>query len=143
MRHMAGHFAASRLTLRDLIDWMLTCQALHDSVDWGRVQDISTEFGMTGFVSAINDIIEQRFGISIPLRFTHDTDIANKVEHDIVYGNVDICSVDGVQRLLWKLRRWNVLAWKRQLVYSDSPLSLMLASLSSHVEKPRSILHKM
>ncbi len=37
LRHMACHFAASRITLRDLFDWTLTCRALNDKVDWGRV----------------------------------------------------------------------------------------------------------
>lgn len=142
LRHMAGHFAAARITLRDLVDWTLTCRALHDKVDWGMVQDTVTEYGMEDFAAAIGDIAEQRFSISTPLRFTHDSVAVEKVEHDIVFGSVDNSTADGINRLLWKLRRWRSLAWKRRMVYNDSPTELWLASLTSHTMKPQSILHK-
>lgn len=142
LRHMAGHFAAARITLRDLVDWILTCRALHDKVDWGKVQDTVTEYGMDGFVAAIGDIAEQRFGVDTPLRFTHDSSAVENVEHDMVYGSVDNSNADGINRLLWKLRRWRALDWKRRMVYSDGPTVLWLASLTSHTMKPQSILHK-
>ena len=142
LRHMAGHFAAARITLRDLVDWTLTCRALHDKVDWGKVQDTVSEYGMEDFAAAIGDIAEQRFSISTPLRFTHDSVAVEKVEHDIVFGSVDNSTADGINRLLWKLRRWRSLAWKRRMVYNDSPTELWLASLTSHTMKPQSILHK-
>ena len=142
LRHMAGHFAAARITLRDLVDWTLTYRALHDKVDWGKVQDTVTEYGMEDFAAAIGDIAEQRFSISTPLRFTHDSVAVEKVEHDIVFGSVDNSTADGINRLLWKLRRWRSLAWKRRMVYNDSPTELWLASLTSHTMKPQSILHK-
>ena len=73
LRHMAGHFAASRITLRDLVDWTLTCQALHDKVDWDKVNSVVKDFGMTEFVSVLNTIAEQRLGHSITLPLSHST----------------------------------------------------------------------
>ena len=32
-----GHFAAGRITLRDVTDWALTCKALGDKIDWSAV----------------------------------------------------------------------------------------------------------
>lgn len=142
LRHMAGHFAAARITLRDLVDWALTCRALSDWVDWGRVQDIVTEYGMAPFVSALDDIAERRLGYSIPVRLVHDDDAVEKVERDMVYGSMDSSKADGIKRLIWKSRRWRAMAWKRGMVYSDSPMALWFSSLSSHAEKPQSFLHK-
>ena len=145
LRHMACHFAASRITLRDLFDWTLTCRALNDKVDWGRVQDIATEYGMSSFVRALSIVAEHQLGISMPLQLSNGPDdIADRdlFERDIVYGSVEDHAADGIGRLGWKFRRWNALAWKRRMVYSDSSLSLWLASLTSHTMKPQSFLHK-
>ena len=143
LRHMACHFAAARITLRDLTDWVLTCSALKESVDWGRVHDVATEYGMVPFVSALNDIAEWHLGYMSPLRFTHDSDAVEAMERDIVYGSVDDKEGDGMERLGWKLRRWRSLAWKRRMVYNDGTASLLLSSLTSHALKPHSIMHKM
>lgn len=147
LRHMACHFASSRITLRELTDWALTCRALQGEVDWKRVQQSVDDYGMRPFASALNLIAERQLGIVLPLQNDNNPDIlANtaSLERDIVYGSpeTDDKNTDGLGRLTWKMHRWNALAWKRKMVYSDSPSSLMLASLTSHAEKPRSILHK-
>ena len=138
LRHMACHFAASRITLRDLVDWALTCRALADKVDWQLVKKAIEDFGMTDFVAALNTIVENRLGTQSPsLSATQSL-----MEHDIVYGSVDDSDADGPSRLGWKLHRWHALAWKRKMVYNDSALSLYLTALTAHSMKPHSILHK-
>lgn len=139
LRHMAGHFAASRITLRDLVDWTLTCMALKDKADWTLVEKTIKDYGMTDFVDALDAIVKNR--LETPSH-THPAATQSLVEHDIVYGSVDDHASDGPSRLFWKLRRWRALAWKRKMVYNDSPLLLWLASLGSHATKPHSILHK-
>ena len=138
LRHMACHFAASRITLRDVADWTLTCRALADKVDWQLVKKAIEDFGMTDFVAALNTIVENRLGTQSP---SHSS-IQSLMEHDIVYGSVDDGDADGPSRLGWKLHRWHALAWKRKMVYNDSALSLYLTALTAHSMKPHSILHK-
>lgn len=142
LRHMAGHFAASRITLRDLVDWTLTCHALADKVDWETVQNAIEEYGMLEFAASLNSIASRRFGIQPPCNLTGNTASLSLVEHDIVYGTMDDHSGNGIGRLGWKLRRWRALGWKRKMVYNDNSLRLMLSSLTSHTMKPQSILHK-
>lgn len=154
---MACHFAASRITLRDLVDWALTCQALEDKADWTLVEKTIEDYGMTEFVAALNTIAEQRLGFSISQRLEVlwcavgladksrclDVSLVHKIEHDLVYGSKEADNkADGWERLGWKLRRWQALAWKRRMVFNDSPLRLLLSSFTSHIEKPQSILHK-
>ena len=45
--------------------------------------------------------------------------------------------------MVWKMRRWEALKWKRKMVYNDSNFRLWFASLTAHAAKPRSITHKM
>ena len=157
LRHMACHFASSRITLRDLVDWTLTCRVLQDKVDWPVVDRTASGYGMAEFVSALNTIAEQRLGTQPPshpvtqspshldsMSRCLDVSMSQKLERDLVYGSpeTDDKNTDGLARLVWKQRRWNALAWKRKMVFNDSPATLWFASLTSHAEKPRSILHK-
>ena len=147
LRHMAGHFASSRITLRDLVDWYLTCRTLDDRVDWGDVQKTIKNYGMERFAKALCHIVERRFGYKIPLDFAigrHDDEDESKVEHDIVYGDsvtVDK-GLDGIDRLTWKFRRHHAMGWKRNMVFRDPALALFLSNITSHAERPYSILHK-
>ena len=146
LRHLAGHFAASRITLRDLVDWALTCRALRDKADWPLVQTTAAQYGMEPFARLLCSIAERRFGIQPPESFKGtpvDSEEVDRMEHDILYGTVNDLPVDGPARLGWKIRRWKALGWKRRLVYNDPDFSLWLASLTSHAAKPHSILHKM
>ncbi len=148
LRHMACHFASSRITMRDLADWALTCRALQDKADWQMVGKVIVEYGMTVFAAFLNDISEKRLGMAIPTTSATHTPLPTTlyplIEHDIVYGSPksDDKNTDGLARLGWKLRRWRTLGWKRRMVYNDPPARLLLATLTSHATKPRSILHK-
>ena len=130
LRHMAVHFAASRITLRDLVDWTLICHALQNQIDWDLVRRTASDYGMEPFLTALNAIAEGQ-----------DADI--RIVKNMVYGDIQDHNAENVGRLLWKLHRWRTNDWKRRMVFCDSEPSLLLASLTSHAEKPHSILHKM
>ena len=148
LRHMACHFASSRITLRDLADWTLTCRALQEQVDWTLVQETVDGYGMAPFVDTLNGVADMQLGYRPPLQSQGGPDnmeAVRRLEHDIVYGGRENNDGgrDGMARLRWKLRRWKATAWKRRMVFCDSKPALLLASLTSHAEKPQSILHKM
>lgn len=148
LRHMACHFAANRITLRDLADWTLTCRALQGQVDWTLVQETVDTYGMAPFVDALNGIADKQLSYRPPLQSQggpDDMESVRRLEHDIVYGGHESADGgrDGMARLRWKLRRWKATAWKRQMAFGDNKTLLFLASLTSHAEKPQSILHKM
>ena len=130
LRHMAGHFASSRITLRDLCDWTLTCRALKDKTDWSLVKRTVEEYGMTPFYDVLGALGQGR-----------PTD--GRVADSVVYGNMRDHDTEDIGRLLWKLRRWRASAWKRRMVYNDSPAALLLSSITSHGLKPQTIFHKM
>lgn len=145
LRHMAGHFYASRITLRDVVDWHLLKKAIGTSVDWNKVSEAVEESGMTDFMNILNAIAEQRLGHPLTSSLSLSAS-QSLVEKDIVYGS-DLLrgekDIDGLSRLGWKIRRYRANRWKQPLVYAhDSRFSLLLTSLTSHALKPHSILHK-
>ncbi len=144
LRHMAGHFAASRITLRDLVDWHLLASAHRSDADWDVVAKAAKDSGMEGFVGVLNAIVAHRFGNENPLHRSEDTALIGRVEHDTVYGSLEEHKEENLGRLLWKLRRYRANRWKHRLAYSHDPAwRLFMASLTAHAAKPRSILHKM
>ena len=144
LRHMAGHFAASRITLRDLVDWHLLSTAHRTAADWDKVSISVAESGMADFAEAINSIVHNRFGTDNPLPHYADSTLVHRIENDILYGNLADHKEETLRRLLWKLRRYRTNRWKHHLVYQHDPAwRLFFASLTAHAAKPRSILHKM
>ena len=142
LRHMAGHFAANHITLRDLVDWHLLSNAHRTAADWQRIQKAVEESGMAPFVEALNAIVANRFGSQIPLH--SDDTFAGRIERDTLHNPTEDPREEDLKRLLWKLRRYRANRWKHRLTYSHDPAwRLFLASLTSHAAKPRSILHKM
>ena len=112
------------------------------------VQETVDGYGMAPFVDALNGVADMQLGYRPPLQSQGGPDnmeAVRRLEHDIVYSGRenDDGGRDGMARLRWKLRRWKAPAWKRRMVFSDSKPALLLASLTSHAEKPQSILHKM
>lgn len=149
LRHMAVHFAASRITLRDVVDWHLTCRALNDKADWTLIQKTINGYGMGRFAAALCHITEHRFGNKTPLNFAVGPDSlqdAEMVEKDIILEHSATADNEknGIDRLAWKMRRHRANRWKQRMVYGgDSAISLLVSSLLSHAMKPQSILHKM
>lgn len=144
LRHMAGHFAASRITLRDLVDWHLLSTAHRTAADWNKVRNGIKESGMADFAEALNNIVHNRFGTDNPLPHNADSSLVERIENDIIYGNLAEHKEETLRRLAWKLRRYSTNRWKHRLVYQHDPAwRLFLASLTAHAAKPRSILHKM
>ncbi|MBQ9417295.1 MAG: nucleotidyltransferase family protein [Bacteroidales bacterium] len=145
LRHMAGHFAAGRITLRDLADWTLTARALNREVDWELVRRGAREYGMEPFAAALEEVsVRQLQGVRM-LGMSADKELADRVERDIVGGSEESldCGSKGIKRVGWKWRRWNANRWKRKIVYGEGEARLLWSSFASHAMKPRSIVHKM
>ena len=144
LRHMAGHFAASRITLRDLVDWHLLSTAHRTAADWDESSKAAKTSGMADFVGSTQHHCTQPLRQRQPAAPQRRRTSFERIENDTIYGNLNEHKEETLGRLLWKLRRYSTNRWKQRLVYShDSAWSRFLASLTAHAAKPRSILHKM
>lgn len=146
VRHLAGHFAAGQVTVRDLCDWRMFLQYAGSMVDWTELYSIYRQYNMHHFVSSLQSIMEDYFALTpIPgLPREKSQALADRVLNDIIYGEFQEpeCKADGLKRLLWKIRRFRANRWKFEIVYSDSRLLSILTNIFSHFLKPKSIFHK-
>lgn len=146
VRHLAGHFVAGQITVRDLCDWRMFLNSYADQVDWQYVTRIYHQYNMYQFVGALQGIIEDGLSQS-PIQGlprTSDTDLQNKIQHDILNGSEvePVFEAEDMRRIAWKVRRFKSNSWKYPIVYSDSLVSIIISSLLSHLSKPKSIIHK-
>lgn len=147
LRHMAGHFASSRITLKNLCDWALFVEKHRADVDWNTVGKATVQYDMQHFVGALMHILEKHLHIESPdgINYDVDRDISQRVLNDILdneFGEADPKDVS-LKRLVWKIRRFRANRWKIPLCYSESPFQYGCQSIFGHLLKPHSILKKM
>lgn len=147
MRHMSGHFASSRITVRNLTDWLMFVERYRDCVDWEKISDVFNHYVMTPFVGTVHAILEDELGLQ-PVPHLHrnpDEKLNHRVLCDILYGEFAEMqhSQENLGRVFWKLRRYRANRWKHQICYSDPWLSSFCRGIFAHMLKPRSIIHKM
>lgn len=146
IRHLAGHFAAGQVTVRDLCDWRMFLHRYAGQVDWPQAWRIYEQYNMHRFVGALQGILEDHLALDpVPgLPRGCDPALQQRVFNEILFGEFSEPDYrgDGFGRLLWKIRRYRANGWKHALVYSDSRLASLCSGLVSHLLKPYSILHK-
>lgn len=145
LRHMASHFAASHATVKSICDWAMFVRSKGADVDWTTVGRAVRQSGMQRFVSAIQLIAVARLGAEalIPIEAV-DNEVAQRIENDMVYGEFAESTHPqaGLRRAWWKWRRYRANRWKRQLVYRDAEIVMLLRGIGHHLSKPRQITHK-
>lgn len=145
MRHMASHYAAERVSLRHLCDWMLFIKSEHKNVDWERVCALYEEFNMKRFADAIAGICIDHLGMSeefIP-NVHRDKNLETRILQDIIFAEFDEEKPQsGVVRIVWwKTRRYFANRWKHKLVYNESWVKTFFQAAYAHLLKPKTITH--
>ena len=151
-RHCAAHFAAEKMTLRQLLDWALFVREHHQAVDWKRFWAEAKKMGMEKFVLCADAIAVKQLGFDASIFHTPAEYCGFAVDARALAGRVleDILSpadfaAKGLPpvRYVWtRLRCWWHNRWKHRIVYSDSLLSTFFVQLRSHLMKPATIVGK-
>lgn len=115
LRHAAIHFAAQRLSLRDLCDWAFIV-ANGKEVDWRTVETEMKRFGMSMFAATLDGITHSRLGIASTMYKGTPSDYLIPMENDIFHGKQS----DNTPSQYLHSR------WKRRLAFGDSEPSLLL-----------------
>ena len=148
IRHAAAHFAAAKITLRQVLDWAFFVEKHGNEVDWSWLASVLEEFGMKQFFDVLNAICMEDLGFV----FSH-TDITENTEVAVVDSRQkdrvlnDILEPefreDEPSRLLprawFRYRRWQANSWKQQLCYNESRWSVFWSGVWNHLLKPSSI----
>lgn len=142
LRHMMSHFASTKMTLRQLLDWAFLVKNHSDDINWQWLEEQLKRFGMMPLYVVFKAICVEDLGFS-PNLFTKVQ--FNPFVKDRVLAEIFEPKDTGktpkflLLRIIYKYRRWNANAWKHRLCYNDSMSSAFWCGIKNHVMKPRSI----
>ena len=152
IRHIAAHFAAEGMNLRQLLDWALFVREHSAEVDWKAAWECYRRWNMHRFVLCIDEIAVRWLGFErgifgIPEEFADfgasDAALVDRVLEEILHPT----RVEGGRGCLpvyvWRrFRQWWLSRWKHRIVYSDSLVSTFLWQVHSHLMKPATLIGK-
>lgn len=139
IKHMVSHFAASAITLRQVLDWAFFAKAHTNEIDWVWLNGMIKKFHMEDFVSCINAICVENLGFEASIfgGVQFDPILKDKVLKDIMnpaFGADEPNHL--IPRLIYKYRRWKGNAWKQDMCYGESRWESFWTLLRSHLMKP-------
>lgn len=142
IRHMVSHFASTRISLRQVLDWAFFVKKNTQEIDWKWLMDLLDEYHMIDFVNCINAICIEDLGFSLSifptLRFRPS--LKDRVLSDILsmkkVGTEPKCLLG---RIVFKTVRWKSNWWKQDLCYNENRWSGFWRGVWYHLLKPQSI----
>lgn len=142
LRHCVSHFASTRITLRQLLDWAFFIKAHSNEIDWDWFLGIVEKYHMKEFMNCINAICVEELGFD-PKFFKNvqfNPSLKDRILSDILnpkFGENEPKFL--LLRLIYKYQRWKGNSWKRELCYDESDNVAFWKSIWAHLLKPRSI----
>lgn len=138
LRHCAAHFASTRMTIRQVLDWGFFMEKHHQEIDWDTYLPYIKQEGMYRFYNLM--------GLFCMTVLGFDASIFNSVYSDKLDERFaqEILSPEFKDsengKLLWSLwvkpRRWWHNRWKNRICYPDGAWSEFVYGLWAKVLKP-------
>lgn len=145
MRHMAAHYAAERISLRHLCDWMVFLLTEHENINFDLITGYWERFNLHRFAAAVNGILIERFGMdeTVLPAFTRERALENRIFNDILSPEFAVKRpASGTVKIMdWKLRRFMANRWKHRIVYNEPWWITLFQSSAAHLMKPKTIKH--
>lgn len=142
LRHATIEFAATGISLRQLLDWAFFVRNHSKEVDWNFVLSVLDEFGMMPAFNIFNAICVEDLGFSSSLFPTiqFNPSLKDRVLKEILDPAIPNEKPRNIfKRIPWKIHRWNVSGWKHELCYNESMNSAFWSGVWNHLLKPSSI----
>lgn len=122
LKHTMTDFAASYVTLRQLLDWAFFVERHGNEIDWNWLDRVMEQYHMKEFFNCINAICVEELGFGAIMfnGVQFNPSLKDKVLNDILepkYPREEPNSL--ILRLFFKYRRWKGNAWKRQMCYNE------------------------
>lgn len=141
-RHAMAHFAATELTLRQILDWGFFAKANAEEIDWKWLETVLNTYGMGKLFAIFNAICVEDLGFASRVfpNLKVDLELKNRVLDEIL-------RLDSqrnypkriIPRIVYKWKRWKENEWKHNLCYNESMWSSFWSGVRSHLMKPSSI----
>ncbi len=140
LKHCAAHFAATQMTLRQTLDYLLFVRARHSSIDWAKLYTSLDTFGLRRFADILAAIGVDFLGMSAEdfPSVEGDKALVARVLSDILCPEFND-KEDGtlLSGLMVKPRRFWHNRWKHALTSSDSLISKFIWSTFAKLLKPQ------
>ena len=96
--HMASHFRGERVTVRQILDWMMFLKTEYPNVDWKFVYKVYKKNNLLGFINAINGILMRQIGMSREFVFQYEEDrhMEQRILFDMLNGTLSDDSRKGL-----------------------------------------------
>ena len=140
--HTKMHFAATGITLRNLLDWAFHVKAHGAEIDWEWLTGVLEEYGMKELTDIFNAICVEDLGFDAALfpAAKVDDGLKQRVLQEILAPEIpNVKPEQWLKRAVWKLHRWKANEWKHQLCYKESMWSAFWSGVWNHLLKPSSI----
>ena len=139
LRHCAGHFRATQLTLRQLLDWLLFVKKEHKRINWDDLYTFLKKMNLNRFANCLNAIGVKYLGFEKDLfpEIEKDDKLVDRVLNDILspeFTEREDGTVIGGLRV--KPRRWWHNRWKQRICFPDSLLSDFIHQFYAKLLKP-------
>ena len=142
LRHAMMHFAATEITLKNLLDWGFFVQAHGKAVDWNWLLDVLEKYGMMNMFNIFNAICVEDLGFDKALfpAASVNAELKERVLTEILDPEIPNEKPEQwLKRVVWKLHRWKANEWKHRLCYRESMWSAFWSGVWNHLLKPSSI----
>ena len=142
LRHAMTHFAASEISLRQLLDWAFFVEKHGSEVDWQWLVQRMEYYGMMPLFQIFNAICVEDLGFKVSIFPTVQflPGLKDKVFQEILspsFGSEEPKNI--FRRVVFKYKRWKGNGWKHELCFNDSLWSAFWSGVWSHLLKPKSI----
>jgi hypothetical protein len=140
IKHMISHFAASEISLRQVLDWAFFVDKHTGEIDWEWLNEMIEKFHMRAFVSCINAICVEDLGFEATIfkGVQFNPQLKDRVLADILFPAYGTAEPKGlIAKWAYKYRRWEGNAWKHDMCYGESRWDSFWTLLKSHVIKPK------
>ena len=144
LRHAIIEFAASGMSLRQLLDWAFFVEKHKNVVDWRWLENVLEKYGMKELYGIFNAICVEELGFSSNIfnYVEYNPSTKDRVLNEIFCPEYDKTMAHDpvvLNRIIFKFKRWKGNAWKRKLCSSESSWSTFWNSVWGHALKPASI----
>lgn len=142
LKHLLNDFAASGISLRQLLDWAFFVKVHSKDVDWQWLLSVLGEYGMMPAFNIFNAICVEDLGFESSLfpLIQFNPILKERVLKEILEPAIPNEKPNSVfRRIPWKIKRWKASGWKHKLCYNESMTSAFWSGVKSHLLKPSSI----
>ena len=143
LRHCAGDFSSTQMTLRQVLDWGFFMQKHHGEICWDNYLPFIIELGMGRFFNLMNLVCVRNLGFPSDCFHNLEDDAMEEMFLSAIINPEIGIKEDGSlwSGLVRKPERWWRNRWKRKLCYSDNDLVTFIYGLWGKILKPSHFLH--